>query len=190
MDKLKWINGIYIRRKTSGELVALCAPYLIKDKVINTEEMENKKVINKVLKGAEAFRDNLKVLSDFPFYMKDFFCEIIMDYSKESIEILKLDTSKVVIANFLKSLESKWKSFDNSVDIDFNEEQSKELIIFIGENLKEQEIKGRFLYMPVRVSLTGKTHGPELPKVISMLGLENCIQRVKQTLEYIKSNNL
>src|SRR4030043_2381850 len=125
MDKLKWINGIYIRRKTSGELSVLCAPYLIKDKIINTKDMEN-----------------------------------------------------------------KWKSFDNSADMDFNEEQSKELIGFIGENLKEQKIKGRFLYMPIRVSLTGKTHGPELQKVISMLGLENCIKRVKQTLEYIKSNNL
>ncbi|MBN1384822.1 MAG: hypothetical protein JW983_08080, partial [Elusimicrobia bacterium] len=133
---------------------------------------------------------NLKVLSDFSFYMKDFFSETITDYGREAIEILKLDTSRVVIANFHKGLESKWKSFDNSVDMNFNEEQSKELIGFIGENLKEQKIKGRFLYMPIRVSLTGKTHGPELPKVISMLGLENCIQRVKQTLEYMKSNNL
>ena len=190
MDKLKWINGIYIRRKTSGELAVLCAPYLIKNKIINTEDMENKKVAMRVLKGAEAFRDNLKVLSDFSFYMKDFFSEIITDYSREAIEILKLDTSRAVIANFHKGLESKWKSFDNSADMDFNEEQSKELIGFTGENLKEQKIKGRFLYMPIRVSLTGKTHGPELPKVISMLGLENCIKRVKQTLEYIKSNNL
>ncbi len=44
--------------------------------------------------------------------------------------------------------------------------------------------------MPIRVSLTGKTHGPELPDVISIIGLKNSIQRVKQTLEYIKSNSL
>ena len=60
----------------------------------------------------------------------------------------------------------------------------------IGESLKELKIKGKFLYMPIRVSITGKTHGPELPRVISILGLKNCIQRVNQTLEYIKNNKL
>ncbi len=92
--------------------------------------------------------------------------------------------------NFLEVLKSEWKSFDNNPDIDFNEEQGKKLIDKIGENLKTLKIKGKFLYMPIRVSITGKTHGPELPKVISILGLKNCIQRVNQTLEYIKNNKL
>lgn len=43
--------------------------------------------------------------------------------------------------------------------------------------------------MSIRASVTGKTHGPELPKIISMMGLKNCIQRVDQTLKYIKDNN-
>jgi nondiscriminating glutamyl-tRNA synthetase len=122
--------------------------------------------------------------------MKDFFSDVITEYSAESIEVLRLDTSKVVIDGFLKVLESRYKSFDNGNDIDLNEEQCRELINLVAENLKEQKIKGRLLYMPIRVSLTGKTHGPELPDVISIIGLKNSIQRVKQTLEYIKSNNL
>jgi nondiscriminating glutamyl-tRNA synthetase len=190
MDKLKWLNGIYIRRKTAGELAALCTPYLIRNRIVSREESESKKVAEKILKGAEAFRDNLKTLNEFSFYMKDFFSESIAGYSVEAIEILKKDTSKVVISSFLESLENKCKFFDNSTDMDFNEEQGRELIGLIGETLKKQKIKGKLLYMPVRVSLTGKTHGPELPRVISILGLKNCIQRVRQTLEYIKSNNL
>jgi nondiscriminating glutamyl-tRNA synthetase len=190
VDKLKWINGIYIRKKTAEELAYLCTPYLIRDKIINRKDVENKKVMGEILKGAEAFRDNLKVLGDFSFYMKDFFSDAITEYSKESIEVLKLDTSKVVIDNFLKVLESKYESFGNSTDIDLTEEQCRELINMVAENLKEQKIKGRSLYMPVRVSLTGKTHGPELPRVISIIGLKNSIQRVKQTLEYMKNNNL
>jgi len=72
--------------------------------------------------------------------------------------------------------------------MDFNEEKSKNLINMIGESLKELKIKGKFLYMPIRASITGKTHGPELPRVISILGPENCMQRANQTLEYIKNN--
>jgi nondiscriminating glutamyl-tRNA synthetase len=190
VDKLKWINGIYIRRKTAEELAELCTPYLIREKIVNKKDLGNKKITNKILKGVDAFRDNLKVLNDFSFHMKDFFREKISGYSKEADEILKLDTSVTVLQNFLKILESELKSFDNNEDIDFNEEQSENLISRIKENLKALKIKGKSLYMPIRVSITGKTHGPELPRVISILGLKNCIQRVNQTLEYIKNNKL
>ncbi|HEY4695528.1 MAG TPA: glutamate--tRNA ligase [Candidatus Hydromicrobium sp.] len=190
VDKLNWINGIYIRRKTAKELEELCTPYLISEKIIDQKDTENEKIISKILKGVNAFKDNLKVLGDFSVYMKDFFEEKIAGYSTEADEVLKLDTSKAVLKAFLKVLTSEWKSFDNNPDIDFNEEQGKKLIDKIGENLKTLKIKGKFLYMPIRASITGKTHGPELPKVISILGLKNCIQRVNQTLEYIKNNKL
>jgi len=113
-----------------------------------------------------------------------------MDYSKDADEILKLETSKTVLETFLEILKSESKSFDNSQDMDFNEDQGKEIINRAGEQLKKSNIKGKYLYMPIRISITGKTHGPELPKVISILGLENCIQRVNQTLEYIKKSKL
>ncbi len=190
VDKLNWINGIYIRKKTAKELTELCTPYLISEKTINKKDTENEKIMGKILKGVNAFKNNLKILSDFSVYMKDFFEEKIAGYSKEADEILKLDTSKTVLKAFLEVLKGQWKSFDNNPDIDFNEEQSKGLIDKIGGNLKVLKIKGKFLYMPIRVSITGKTHGPELPKVISILGLKNCIQRVNQTLEYIKNNKL
>jgi len=188
VDKLKWINGIYIRRKSTEELARLCIPYLIKEKIIDKKDLGNEKITGKILKGAGAFQDNLKVLSEFPEYIGDFFEEKIACYSKEAVEILTLDTSIVVLQNFLGRLESELKHFDNNKDMDFNEEKSKNLINMIGESLKELKIKGKFLYMPIRASITGKTHGPELPRVISILGPENCMQRANQTLEYIKNN--
>jgi len=188
LNKLNWINGIYIRKKTAGELARLCIPYLIKEKVIDKKDLEHKKVIDKILKGVKAFQDNLKVLSDFSFYIKDYLSDKIANYTKEAIEILKWDTSRIVLQHFLKELEGSVKTFDNNLDIDLNEEKAKELINTVGKELKELKIKGKYLYMPIRASITGKTHGPELPEVISILGLKNCIQRTKQTLEYMKSN--
>ncbi|HEY4696360.1 MAG TPA: glutamate--tRNA ligase, partial [Candidatus Hydromicrobium sp.] len=190
VDKLNWINSIYIRKKSDSELAELCMPYLISEKIIDKKDTEDKKIMTKILKGVNAFKDNLKVLGDFSLYMKDFFEEKIADYSKEADEILKLETSKTVLETFLELLKSECKSFDNDRDMDFNEEQGKEIINRAGEQLKNSNIKGKYLYMPIRISITGKTHGPELPKVISTLGLENCIQRVNQTLEYIKKSKL
>jgi nondiscriminating glutamyl-tRNA synthetase len=189
-DKLNWINGIHIRKKSDRELAELCMPYLISEKIIDKKDTENEKIMDKIFKGVNAFKDNLKVLGDLPLYMKDFFKEKITDYSKEADEILKLETSKTVLETFLEMLKSEWKTFSNDRDMDFNEDQGKKIIDRTGERLKNSNIKGKYLYMPIRISITGKTHGPELPKVISILGLENCIQRVNQTLEYIKKSKL
>jgi glutamyl/glutaminyl-tRNA synthetase len=44
---------------------------------------------------------------------------------------------------------------------------------------KELSLKGKDLYWPVRAALSGKTQGPDLGSIISLLGAE----RVKSRLE-------
>jgi nondiscriminating glutamyl-tRNA synthetase len=39
--------------------------------------------------------------------------------------------------------------------------------------------KGKKLFMPIRVATTGETHGPELPKAISLLGKETVLARLE-----------
>ncbi|MFP3813130.1 hypothetical protein, partial [Bacillus sp. SIMBA_005] len=34
-------------------------------------------------------------------------------------------------------------------------------------------------FMPIRVAVTGQTHGPELPQSIELIGKETAIQRLK-----------
>jgi len=188
VNKLKWLNGIHIRRKTTEELVELCVPFLIRGKVIKEKDTENEKIMKVISRGVKSFKDNLKVLNDFPGYIRYYLGDNIKEYSSEALEILKLDKSRIVIEDFLEEMEDIGRSFDNISNMDLNEEKSKSLIDTIGGKLKKMDIKGKYLYMPIRVSITGKTHGPELPGVISILGPEKCIQRVKQTLEYIKRN--
>ena len=187
-DKLNWMNGIYIRKKTIEELNGLCTPFLINKNVIEENDLENKNVVLKVRKCVDAFKDRLKVLSEFPDYVKNLFEEKVDSYSDEATKILKLGTSSRVLKLFLKELEFKLKSCSDKEDIDLNEEESRNIINIVGGKLRKYKIKGKFLYMPLRASLTGKTHGPELPKVISILGPKNCIQRVNQTLEYLEND--
>jgi nondiscriminating glutamyl-tRNA synthetase len=39
--------------------------------------------------------------------------------------------------------------------------------------------KGRELFQPIRAALTGRTHGPELPRIIEWLGRESAAQRLE-----------
>lgn len=45
------------------------------------------------------------------------------------------------------------------------------------------KLKGRDLYQPIRIALTGQTHGPQLPKIIALLGRETAVSRLQQALE-------
>ena len=54
---------------------------------------------------------------------------------------------------------------------------------FMKKVQKKTGIKGKNLFMPVRVALTGTAHGPELVNVIYLLGKEKIILRAKHILE-------
>nr|WP_265328163.1 hypothetical protein [Clostridioides difficile] len=51
---------------------------------------------------------------------------------------------------------------------------------------KEYKIKGKNLFMGSRIILTGQMHGPDLPKVMEVLGKETCLNRIA----YVKNNIL
>ena len=43
----------------------------------------------------------------------------------------------------------------------------------------ELKIKGTALFMPLRIALTGETHGPELMHVFALLGKDELVKRLK-----------
>ena len=61
---------------------------------------------------------------------------------------------------------------------------------FVAENIfpqikavqKETGIKGKNLFMPIRIAVSGEMHGPELPDTIYLLGREKSIKHIDQVL--------
>lgn len=41
------------------------------------------------------------------------------------------------------------------------------------------QVKGKALFMPLRIAITGKTHGPELPKLFLLIGKTELIRRIQ-----------
>ena len=48
--------------------------------------------------------------------------------------------------------------------------------------VKETKLGGKKVYMPVRVSITGCQHGPELTHIIPLLGVERTLKRLHASL--------
>ena len=189
VDKLGWLNGNYIRKKTNEELMDLLIPFMLKEKVIEADKTADKKVIDKIFKCVEAFREKIKTLKEFVIEARDLFTNKISCYEDEAMAMLEPDTSKKVIKVFLDLLEKSDAEDESMHDEDFiSEEKARMIINETGAILKNESIKGKFLYMPIRASLTGKVHGPDLPKIISILGKKECIERISQSVSLLKKN--
>ena len=47
---------------------------------------------------------------------------------------------------------------------------------------KATKLKGKDVFMPIRVALTGNQHGPELAAMVPLLGVECTAKRIKSSL--------
>lgn len=89
-----------------------------------------------------------------------------LEFDEEQIEILKATGSE-----FFEAAES----FIQENDVDYKA---------LCDHLKEKcNVKGKTLFMPLRLALTGEKHGPELAPIVELLGKEELIKRFKQARE-------
>jgi nondiscriminating glutamyl-tRNA synthetase len=47
-------------------------------------------------------------------------------------------------------------------------------------------LKAKSLFMPLRAAVTGRTSGPELEKIISILGKESILKRLEQARQFME----
>ncbi|SMP08630.1 glutamyl-tRNA synthetase/nondiscriminating glutamyl-tRNA synthetase [Desulfurobacterium pacificum] len=168
--KLNWMNQVYIRNYPIEKLTDLIIPYLQKAGYdINSFD---RKWLEKVV---EITREYFTVLSDAPEYMEVFlkdefnFEEKALNFMKESENRLK------VVEELLKVLKAQEK--------EITQETFKEAVKQVGKTLK---VKGKELFMPIRIALTGKMSGVEVPILAETLGKERVIKRLEYTLNKLK----
>ena len=72
------------------------------------------------------------------------------------------------VPNTIKVFTDELKSID---------EWNTENIALAIENTKEKaSVKGKLLYMPIRIKISGQMHGPELPDEVYLMGKEEVIK--------------
>ncbi|MBI4743344.1 MAG: glutamate--tRNA ligase [Actinobacteria bacterium] len=168
LEKLNWINGQHIRSLPVEELTELVVPFLEEDKFLKDKlSLYNKDTLIKIV---EAISSNLVTLKDAPVYARMFFEEKVI-LNDELKELLESEQSRLVLNEFLKILRETNLS-------------SKEILKEIGSKMKEVGIKGKNVYMPIRVVLTGKTSGPELFYILEIFGKEKCIKLIERCMDY------
>ena len=103
------------------------------------------------------------------FFHKDFEVE-----NEQAKEVLQGETVPTVLNAFVGKLEAM-ETFDEA-----------SILAAIKVIQKETGVKGKNLFMPIRVATSGQTHGPEIGKTIELLGRERSIAHVQSALALIQ----
>mgnify|MGYP003623230357 CR=1 FL=1 len=162
-DKLKWMNGMYIRATDIAKITTLCKPYLLVAGFID-DSFDN----DRLVKIVASVRDNLEVLGDIVHYTEVYF-RSLPEADEDTKAILAMETTKAVLESFLSKLDKDWLTVE--------EYKAK-----VKEVQTETGAKGKALFMGIRVGMTGRTKGPELDQFVPIMPVAELKTRLKEMI--------
>lgn len=167
IDKLNWINFNYMKKLTDEELYTLCLPSLQEAGYASAQPDEAEKARLTML--CVCLKDHISYGAQIKEEAAMFFTDSI------SIDEEHRDDIKAVLAEescptVLAAFSDKLKAMD-----EVTPEQVKAAIKAI---MKETKLKGKFVFMPIRVAITGQMHGPDLNYIVPLLGRDTVVARL------------
>ncbi len=162
--KLHWMGMQYLteQKYSLDDLTRALLPYLIDAQYITREQAREKFDWLKAVVGT--VRTSLGCFSDIVKETYFFFSDEL-HFDPGHTEEMK--TLKPVMEVF----EKVFKEFSG----DFNGENFLKIVKEVG---KQGNIKGKALYHPLRLALTGREDGPELVKIGPLLGQSKVVERI------------
>ena len=159
IKKLRWFNAKYIKNLSDEDYLKFVKPFLTYDVSDKSEEWVNKLLL--------IYKDHLSYGNEINELVGIFFNDEI-NISRENQEFLNSDENIPLVISAYKN--------ELSNITEWNVENIAEVI----NKVKEKTgIKGKLLYMPMRIKISGVEHGPELPDEIYLIGKDKVIDRLK-----------
>ncbi|MBY0314764.1 MAG: glutamate--tRNA ligase [Bdellovibrionales bacterium] len=164
--KLKWMNAMHLRAMDHQKLWSLVKPVLKKNGI---ETPDSPEWIDRAL---TAFKTAMETLNDAVEL-----CRPIDDSGftihSEAQEVFGWETSKKV-----------WEAWKAGVEA-APEYMTSEEFDKLQNQIKDQTgVKGKNLFMPIRVSVIGKPHGSELKTLVPLIHKKSLLTRVEKCLKH------
>ena len=191
-EKLRWMNGHYIRQSEPGRIIGLCLPYLRQAGLVppdpRQDEMETDKqwearkekyrieVLDYVRRVIPLELERMKMLSEVVDLVGFFFEDL--DYPNGYDPKA---TAKWFAVPYLKPmLEKEIAAFEALPDwTTENISQATHQIV------EELELKHADVVHPTRVATTGRTMGPGLYETLEAMGRDRVLKRLRAVYEKI-----
>ena len=161
VKKLNWFNAQYIKKLEDDKYLELVMPFL-------------KEAYDLTNKSEEWIKHLALIYKNHINYGKQIVQDVGLFFDKETkpseecIEFMKNEEIPTVINAFKQEIEaiSDWniENISNAIN-----------------NVKEKTgVKGKMLYMPIRIKVSGIMHGPELPDTIFLIGKDTVVDRLSK----------
>ena len=173
--KLEWINNQYIKKADRDTLLDLALNNLQEAGLVDEHPAPEK---------MEWIRQLVNIYSVQMSYTKQIvdmariFFEDTKDLSDEEIEEIKNDDGRGVIEEFKKQLDLIPRF------------TSVQIMGAIQATRKATGVKGRKLFMPIRIATTRSMVGPGIGEAMELLGKKRVVEHIDLTLKQMSENGL
>lgn len=164
--KLEWINNQYVKNSDEDTIVDLALRQLIKGGKL--PENPDALTIEWARKLIDVYRPQMSYMAQIN-EMANVFFEDPELIKGDALEEIENETAPVVLKAFAEKIK-ELPIFDKV-----------EILKTIKSIQKETKIKGRQLWMPIRIAVTHEMEGPELPESIELIGREKTLKHLQQT---------
>lgn len=160
IKKLDWVNAHYIKKLSADELLSITLPHL--KEAYDLSQKDENWIRDLVLLYQNSISYGKEIVKVTELFFKDRY-ELI----EECTEFMETEGVDITLNEFKNQIERM-------------PEWTVECITAAIHNTKEiTGNKGKLLFMPIRIKVTGQMHGPELPNTLYLLGKDRVINRLK-----------
>ncbi|HAN94230.1 MAG: glutamate--tRNA ligase [Limnochordia bacterium] len=175
MQKLEWMNGVYIRELTLEELLAEVLPFWQKAGFVPGEiTPELKGYCLRILKELQP---RMKLLAEAVELARYFFTDDYQ-YNQEAVAKVLTKPRTEEILQYLAE-----------VVAGAQELQEEELKPLFKQGMEKFGVKMGDLMQPLRVAVTGTNVSPGIYEVLALLGRERVLERIERTIKMLKERS-
>lgn len=180
--KLLWMNGEYIKNLDTSILEKMLGLEKYKLSVSKKEKIlilcsavktltEAKEILNLIF-------GSLKILEE---------ANEVLAWS-ETKNVLNIWQKKLEIKEAASASSTNPTASASSTNPEHKQNLTEEEFITIQNEIKETcQVKGKYLFMPIRVAVIGKPHGAELKELVPLISINNLITRTKTVIKKIET---
>ncbi len=172
LNKLNHINAHYLKQTPDEELVDLVLPFL-KDKGLFSKKDLTDAERQWISGFIGAIKEKINSLNEVKDYIHYFWGTEVDEPDEEGKEILRAETVPAVLTLFVQKVMAAGL-LDSAAAKSILKEITKEL-----------NLKGKDVFMPIRIALTGQMHGPDLDRITALLGKDNVKVRLEKAINQL-----
>ncbi|WP_232699773.1 glutamate--tRNA ligase [Brevibacillus daliensis] len=166
--KMNWMNNHYLKSRPVDEIMEMCIPPLKEADFLEAELTPERKEWVKQL--VALYQEQMSYCAQIVPLSALFFLEEVA-YEEDAKAVLKEPQVKEVLTSFRQHLNASAEYTVEAISAALKATQ------------KETGCKGKALFMPVRVAITGQAHGRDLGQTIFLIGQEKVAKRLEQVIK-------